>query len=65
AKYVASREKDRTFTRELAARRLVQKDRLFTLLDQTAIAAEARERIRAAISSDFAQPGIAGASQET
>jgi hypothetical protein len=54
AKYAASREKDLIFTRELAQRGLVSKDRLFSLLDQTPIDAEARERIRGQIERDFA-----------
>ncbi|MGH8228255.1 MAG: DUF6036 family nucleotidyltransferase [Steroidobacteraceae bacterium] len=53
AKYVASREKDRTFTRELAARGLVSQDRLLALLEQTPVASEIRERIRGAIHGDF------------
>ena len=53
AKYVARREKDTVFTRELARRGLVSRDRLLVLLDQTPVAAEVRERIRADIASDF------------
>jgi hypothetical protein len=56
AKYVARREKDTVFTRELAHRGLVSRDRLLALLDQTPIAAEIRERIRADIASDFGSP---------
>ncbi len=54
-KYVASREKDRIFTRELARRGILSQQRLLTLLDQTPIDAEARERIRHQIESDFRQ----------
>jgi hypothetical protein len=53
AKYVARREKDIVFTRELARQRLVFRDRLLALLDQTPVTAELRERIRADIASDF------------
>lgn len=53
AKYVARRDKDIAFTRELARRGLVSRDRLLTLLDQTAVAADIRQRIRADIASDF------------
>ena len=53
AKYVTRREKDIVFTRELARQGLVLRDRLLALLDQTAVAAELRERIRADIARDF------------
>jgi hypothetical protein len=53
AKYVARREKDIVFTRELARQGLVFRDRLLALLDQTPVAAELRERIRADIAKDF------------
>lgn len=53
AKYVARREKDVAFTRELARRRLIFSERLLVLLDQTPVAPEARERIRDEIASDF------------
>ena len=53
AKYVARREKDIVFTRELARRGLVLRDRLLALLDQTPVTAELRERIRADIARDF------------
>jgi len=53
AKYVARREKDLVFTRELARRGLVLRERLLPLLDQTPITAEVRERIRADIARDF------------
>ncbi len=54
AKYAAGREKDTIFTRELARRGLVSKNRLLILLAQTVIAEEFRERIRASIARDFA-----------
>jgi hypothetical protein len=53
AKYVARREKDRVFTRELARRGLVSRVRLLALLERTPVAAEVRERVRAAIVDDF------------
>lgn len=53
AKYVARRGKDIAFTRELARRGLVSRDRLLALLDQTAVAADIRQRIRADITNDF------------
>ena len=53
AKYAASREKDLIFTRELAQRGLLSKDRLFSLLDQTPIDDVTRERIRSQIECDF------------
>jgi hypothetical protein len=53
AKYVARREKDMVFTRELAARGIVQKPQLLALLPKTPIDADARERIRGYIEKDF------------
>jgi hypothetical protein len=53
AKYVARREKDVIFTRELAARGIVSRDRLLALLGQTAVSDEVRERIRGHIAHDF------------
>ncbi|MEW6690857.1 MAG: DUF6036 family nucleotidyltransferase, partial [Pseudomonadota bacterium] len=46
AKYVARREKDLTFNRELARRGLISRQRLLALLEDTPIAAEIRDRIR-------------------
>jgi hypothetical protein len=54
AKYVAAREKDVIFTRELAGRRITSNERLLELLDQTAVSEEVRQRIRAHIGRDFA-----------
>lgn len=54
SKYVARREKDITFTRALARRGLVSRDRLLELLEVTPIGAELRERIRGFIERDFA-----------
>jgi hypothetical protein len=53
AKYVADREKDVIFTRELIARGLVDSDRLSALLDETPVSGEVRSRIRAQIARDF------------
>ncbi|MGC2224865.1 MAG: DUF6036 family nucleotidyltransferase [Methylocella sp.] len=54
AKYVARREKDIVFTRELVRRAIVAHDRLLALLGQTPVSKEARERIRVYIDADFA-----------
>lgn len=59
AKYAAFREKDLVFTGALARRGLISKDQLLTLLEQTKLADELRERIRARIAADFA-PVAAG-----
>src|SRR5450631_2106107 len=53
AKYVARREKDIVFTRELAKRGIVSRDRLLALLDQTPVSEEARGRILTHIAKDF------------
>ena len=53
AKYVASREKDRIFTRELVRRGLLSEERLRALLDQTPVDPEERERILRQIAEDF------------
>lgn len=54
AKYAAFREKDLVFTRELARRGIVSEEQLLTLLGQTRISDDLRERIRARITADFA-----------
>lgn len=54
AKYVAYREKDAIFTRELVCRGLLSVGRLNALLGQTRVTEKARERIRAQITRDFA-----------
>jgi hypothetical protein len=54
AKYVACREKDVVFTRELASRGIVSKDRLLALVEQTPVSEEIRQRISAHIARDFA-----------
>src|SRR5437016_8654297 len=53
AKYAASREKDLIFTRALTRRGIVSEDRLLTLLEETPVGDEVRERIRSQIASDF------------
>ena len=53
AKYVAGSEKDRIFTRELARRGIVDRERLLALIDKTPIAKEVRLRIRDCIERDF------------
>jgi hypothetical protein len=55
AKYVARREKDVAFMRELARRGIVERKRLLRLLDETSVSEEVRERIRANIAADFAR----------
>lgn len=55
SKYAAFREKDLVFTRELARRGLISKEQLLTLLEQTKLSDELRERIRARIAADFEQ----------
>ena len=53
AKYVASRQKDLIFTRELVRRGLVAEERLLALLQDTPVGDEVRERIRSQITRDF------------
>jgi hypothetical protein len=53
AKYVARREKDLIFTRELAQRGIVSQERLLSLLDQTPVGEDTRDRIRTYITKDF------------
>ena len=53
SKYVARREKDIDFTRELARRGLVDKAKLLALLKVTPVASETKERIRRYIDADF------------
>jgi hypothetical protein len=54
SQHVASRDKDRIFTQELARRSLVDHEKLLALVEQTPISAELKERVRAAIARDFA-----------
>lgn len=53
AKYVARREKDLIFTRELARREIVTRKRLLSLLVQTPVDEEVHARIRDDITRDF------------
>jgi len=53
AKYAARREKDLAFTRELAARAIVGRNRLLALVDKTPVGEEVRERMRNDIARDF------------
>lgn len=53
AKYVAGRDKDLIFTRELATRGLVAQDRLKVLLDETPVSEKVRDRIRNQMGRDF------------
>src|SRR6266478_1930963 len=64
AKYVARREKDLTFTRELARRGIVSQERLLSLLDQTSVGEDARDRIRTYITTDFSARRILSESSE-
>lgn len=60
SKYAAFRDKDLIFTRELARRKLISKEQLVALLEQTKLNDELRARIRARIDADFGQSGVAG-----
>jgi hypothetical protein len=60
AKYVAGREKDVVFTRELASRTFVSHDRLVALLDQTDVSEKVRQRIRAQMDKDFGRQKSSG-----
>jgi hypothetical protein len=53
AKYVAGREKDFVFTRELARRRIVTRKRLLALVEETPVEENLRQRIRDNIARDF------------
>jgi hypothetical protein len=53
AKYVAFREKDLIFTHQLAHRGIVSEERLLSLLNQTPVSDDVRERIRTQIAGDF------------
>ena len=53
AKYVARRDKDLAFNRELARRKLVSPKRLMDILVKTPVAPAVRDRIRADIADDF------------
>jgi hypothetical protein len=53
AKYAERRHKDLKFTRELARRGIVLRERLLSLLDATPVSADTRRRIRSDIEADF------------
>jgi hypothetical protein len=53
AKYVARRQKDLAFTRELARRGILLRDQLLALVDKTPVSDEVRERVRQDIARDF------------
>jgi hypothetical protein len=53
AKYVARREKDLVFNRELVRKGIIEHDRLLVLLDKTPVDEATRARIRADIASDY------------
>jgi hypothetical protein len=53
SKYVARREKDVEFTRELARLRLVERDKLLDLIDATPVPDAVKARIKANIEQDF------------
>lgn len=54
SKYVAGREKDLIFTRELVVRGILSSERLRSLLDITPVDEQMREIVRARIDNDFA-----------
>jgi len=53
AKYVARREKDLTFNRELIRRGLITLERLLSFLNRTPVSEDVRARMRADIERDF------------
>jgi hypothetical protein len=65
AKYAAAREKDLIFTRELAHRGIVSEDQLLSLLDQTSINEQVRDRIRNQIARDFHADRLLGSVRES
>ena len=54
SKYVARREKDLAFNRELARRGIVKRERLLELVEKTQVTSDARTKIRTGIENDFA-----------
>src|ERR1700730_12816435 len=65
AKYVARREKDLIFTRELAQRGIVSQERLLSLLDLTPVGEDTRDRIRTYITKDFSAGTLSESSQRS
>ncbi|HUL97657.1 MAG TPA: DUF6036 family nucleotidyltransferase [Usitatibacter sp.] len=55
AKYVARREKDREFTRELARRKYTSRKKLLELLEVTPVGEDEKARVRADIERDFSR----------
>ena len=55
SKYVAKRDKDTEFNREIVRRGIVQKARLLELLEVTPVSPESSKRIRDDINRDFAE----------
>ncbi|HMN47239.1 MAG TPA: hypothetical protein PKE27_21860 [Povalibacter sp.] len=53
SKYVAGRDKDRAFTRELAKHGMIQRDALLNRERETSLPAELRKLVRARIERDF------------
>ena len=53
SKYVAGREKDLEFTRELAAHRMTKLDTLLARISETDVAAEVRDLVKARVNRDF------------
>ena len=53
SKYVAGRDKDLVFTRELARLRIVSRRRLLSLVDETPVGEDVRQRLRDSIENDF------------
>jgi hypothetical protein len=64
SKYVAGREKDIDFTRQLAQRGLVDKRKLLALFKVTAVSAETKERVLRFIEADF-EPQAAPSSKRS
>jgi hypothetical protein len=56
AKYVAARDKDLIFTRELARRGIIVEERVLALLEDTPVDSATRERIRGSAARDFHTP---------
>lgn len=53
SKYVAWREKDQVFTRELVKRKLLSKEKLLTLVSATQVPEQTRKLLRERIERDF------------
>ena len=64
SKYVARREKDLQFTRELARRGYTRRERLLELLEETAVADDIGSRIKNDILADFRAARTKGRSRQ-